>query len=116
MSKVVQVYDRGDLLWVNTLDNHEYCAVMVDNIHDIQVGTDRIWWQSGNVYWTRIDKDGNVVFEDLKIPKRSGSGVPHPLGKEYELKFDFEPMYRQKKEQFDQLKQRYEDNFRSITL
>ncbi len=113
--KVVQVYDRGDLKWVNTLDVRDYCAIYVDPEHNIQIG-DKLWWQGGNAFWTRVDKDGNAVFEDLKIAKKSGSGVSHPLGKEYEVKFDFEPMYKQKKEQFDQLKQRYEDNFRAITL
>jgi hypothetical protein len=113
--KVVQVYDRGDLKWVNTLDAREYCAVYVDSEHDIQID-DKLWWQSGMCYWTRVDKDGKVVFEDKKIPKRSGSGVSHPLGKDYEVKYDFEPMYRQKKEQFENLKQRYEDNFRQSTL
>ena len=114
--KVVQVYDNGDLLWVNTLDGRDYCSVMVENTHDIQVGTDSIWWQAGDVYWTRRDKEGNIVFQDLKIAKKSGSGVTHPLGKEYEVKFDFEPMYKQKKEQFEQLKQRYVENFRELTL
>jgi len=114
--KVVQVYNRGDLLWVNTLDNRDYCAVMVDTVHDIRVGTDTLWWQNGTCYWTRRDENGEVLFQDKQITKRSGSGVSHPLGKEYEVKFDFEPMYKQKKEQFLQLKQRYEDNFRALTL
>ncbi len=109
--KVVQVYNRGDKLWINTVDSKDYCSVMVESEHDIQIGTDTIWWQSGDCYWTRRDAEGNIVFQDKKIKKMSGSGADHPLGKEYELKYDFQDLYKQKKEQFNMLKQRYEENF-----
>jgi hypothetical protein len=116
--KVVQTYLRKEdnQLWVNTHDGSDYCAVYVDGIHDVAVGTDTLWWQGGTCYWTRRDSDDNIVFQDMKIIKKSGSGVSHPLGPIYEVKHDFYPAFKQKREQFAQLKARYEENFGQVTL
>lgn len=107
--KVVQTYLREDgKLWVNTIDAKDYCAIFVDGEHDIQVGTDTLWWQMGTAYWSRRDKDG-VVFQDEQIKKQGGSGVSHPLGPEYEVRYDFYPAFKKAKQERDEWKNKYQE-------
>lgn len=87
--KVVQVYQFDDKQWVNVTDDGEYCAVIVSRYHAIRLG-DKLWWQGNICYWT--SKSGAVVEE--KVDKLSASGVPHPMGSEYEIKHDFYPAFK----------------------
>lgn len=84
--KVIEVCEipyRLDVLFVNVADRPyskiETCGVLVEkNIKSLQIEIgDSLWWQCGFCYWTPQNserKKENVDF-DIKIPKRSGSGV-----------------------------------------
>jgi len=85
--EICNVPNRPDVLFVNVADRPyskiETCGVLVENnetSRKIQIG-DSLWWQCGYCYWTPCGPRGEsgVDFwsrpEDVKIPKRSGSGV-----------------------------------------
>lgn len=70
-------------LWVNCMErthigkrsNPDTCSVLVEKNIDsdqIQIG-DKVWWQSGTVYWTPQD----CSRVEVKIPKIGGSGVTY---------------------------------------
>ena len=84
--KVIEVCEipyHLDVLFVNVADRPygkiETCGVLVEkNVKSLQIEIgDSLWWQCGYCYWTPQNskrKKENVDF-DIKIPKRSGSGV-----------------------------------------
>lgn len=86
--KVIQVYHDYDKrqTWVNTTDHGDICSVLVDSIVDISLG-DEVWWQGGKVFWST--KSTTMTFRKMpSLKKIGGSGVPHPLGKEFEITYD----------------------------
>jgi len=101
--KVVQVYEHvfqghpvEDVTWVNTLEESsgECCAIFISG-HElpIKIG-DTLWWQQGKAWWT------SQKGEKQGFTKVGCSGVNHPLGKEYQIKFDHEHLYKKRKEDF----------------
>lgn len=106
--KVVQVYEmrdrrteEGKTFWINTLDDGDYCSVIVfkENHHgDICLG-DIIWWH-GDCYWTPQGSD-----KEITLKKIGGSGVSHPLGKEYEVEYDFYPAFSRQKKKVKELEE-----------
>lgn len=104
--KVIEVAshpERLDVLFVNVADKPyskvETCGVFVERNETserIRVG-DSLWWQSEVCYWTpkerlpdyesrhgdMIDMFGGVDY-DIKIPKKSYSGVTNPWHKKPE--------------------------------
>ena len=81
--EVCNVPHRSNVLFVNVAERPykrtDTCGVLVENnetSQKIEIG-DSLWWQCGYCYWTPQNserKKENVDF-DIKIPKRSGSGV-----------------------------------------
>jgi hypothetical protein len=102
--KVVQVYrlpERAGIAWVNTYCDKEkdYCAVLVEvGDEDIRLG-DILWWQSNRAMWTTPDR----VRQDVSLKRIGFSGVHHPLGEEYEARYNFEPIYQKQKTDFRKL-------------
>jgi hypothetical protein len=103
--KVVQVYEESDRIWVNTVDDSgEYCAIFVENFEGdwkLELG-DKLWWQQGKAHWTK----GEVTRELAKI---GCSGVNHPLGKEYQLVYNWETIAKQRREKLIALKEVVEE-------
>ena len=84
--EVADVPGRPDVLFVDTRDKNDTCAVMVEkdaNSERIQIG-DALWWQSGWCMWTpqalRKKQKGMKCGKDfdIKIKKIGYSGVSHP--------------------------------------
>ena len=86
--------ERLDVLFVNVVEkpysNVQSCGVFVERnqmSERIRVG-DSLWWQSETCYWTpkenkemyagRTDVMRCGIDRDIKIPKKSFSGVPNP--------------------------------------
>jgi hypothetical protein len=97
--KVIQVYQADqDKVWLNTLDHGEPTSVLVNpKGHEIKLG-DKVWWQGGKVYWT-----SQSTLDTVDLPKIGGSGVNHPLGKEYEITYDQGRIVTQKKARIKEL-------------
>lgn len=101
---MVQVYlvpERPGVAWINTYCDREdgYCAILAEvEDHEVQLG-DTLWWQAGKAHWT----SGSLPVRAVTLKKIGCSGVNHPLGKQYEIRSDFKPMYQRKKEQFKKL-------------
>lgn len=80
--EVCEVPNRPDVLFIEVVDRPysklEKCGVLIENNETsqrIQIG-DSMWWQSGWCYWTPQGSEGKCGIDyDIKIPKRSGSGV-----------------------------------------
>lgn len=86
--EVCNVPDRPDVLFVNVANRPyskvETCGVLVENNENsrkIEIG-DSLWWQGGFCMWTPQANAGGIddgigcgESYDIKIPKRSGSGV-----------------------------------------
>lgn len=101
--KVVQVYyykENGESrVWINTLDRGgEYCSVILDGTRNVKEN-DIVWWQGSNAYWTRNHaiNEFDSTFKDESIRKFSGSGVKHPLGKEFIISYDFREAHTKQK-------------------
>lgn len=103
--KVVQVYLEQDRAWVNCVDQDgEYCAIFVEHFEGdwkLELG-DKLWWQQGKAHWTK----GEVTRELKKI---GCSGVDHPLGKEYQLSYNWETIAKQRREKVLVLKELVEE-------
>jgi len=94
---IVQIYEGTDRLWVNTHDHGDYCAVFIEKTENkIELG-DTLWWQGGKAFWT--PKDKSVV--EVPINRIGCSGVNHPLGKEYEISYNWETVAKQRKEKLE---------------
>lgn len=82
--KIVQVYHDFEKLqtWINVEDNGDYCAIKVEGVGfpNFNFG-DKLWWQAGKVYLT--NSKGEFEFKRL-----GGSGINHPLGREYQIVFN----------------------------
>ena len=78
--KVIQVIELDDRIWVNTYDGHDECAVYVHKTAEarrVEPG-DSFWWQGRYVYWTpKAHVHGSGAY-DIRIPRRSASGVSKP--------------------------------------
>jgi hypothetical protein len=78
--EVCEIKAKPDRLWVNCVDypcgqRQQACSVLVERNPDseqIQIG-DRLWWQSGKVFWTALDESRIEV----EIRKIGGSGVTY---------------------------------------
>lgn len=66
---------RRQLWCVN--HNGDECAVFCDieGGADVRAG-DRIWWQSGTIYWTRDETKNDRGFVEREIDKVGGSFDP----------------------------------------
>jgi hypothetical protein len=76
-----EVRGRNEVLWLNCADFREgrkrpdVCSVLVERTTDseqIEIG-DRVWWQSGVIYWTPQDER----FVEKQLKKIGGSGVTY---------------------------------------
>lgn len=79
--EVAEIPNRADCLWLNCADmpsgykKPQTCSVLVkrdENSEQVELG-DKIWWQSGVVYWTT--KDERRI--EVKLIKIGGSGVSY---------------------------------------
>lgn len=109
--KIVQIHEDKleKRTWVNTHDVGDYCAIWVEGVDlPMQLG-DKLWWQMGNAYWTAQPGQDVLTKEGWKdsdtFRKIGGSGVLHPLGKEYQLTYNFEKIADQRKEKIKDLKE-----------
>lgn len=101
--KIVQTYRVDDRkMWINAVDEGgEPTAIFVDPYYggvDIEPTLgDKIWWQQGRAHWTpQVGPDEEPIT--IPLVKIGCSGVNHPLGKEYEIKYDLSKILEQKKE------------------
>ncbi len=106
--KVIQTYlENKERLWLNTLDQGgEPTSVLVHpdgHENDIALG-DKVWWQGGKVYWTSAK-----TMETVSLAKIGGSGVNHPLGKEYQITYDMSRVLEQKKARIRELERQLAD-------
>lgn len=95
--KVIQVFQfpKSDLMWVNTLDQgDEPCSVLAGGprAHEISLG-DTVWWQGKHCYWTPQSKSE----QDVPLDKCSASGIRHPLGEEFTIRYDMKKIADQRK-------------------
>ncbi len=101
--RIVQIYRHGDRWWINTADKGEYCAVYVENAEGVKLG-DTLWWQGPTVWWVP-----GQTSSPQPLKKIGSSGVTHPLGKEYQLKFDYEKIAADRRERTLKMKDLLEE-------
>lgn len=97
--KVAQIHENKErqLTWINTAglgaEHGDYCAIYVEGINLGIALEDKLWWQMGTAHWT---PKGSEVTTYLK--KIGGSGVSHPLGKDFELRYDMSKIAEQRRD------------------
>jgi hypothetical protein len=93
--KIIQAHEVApNRVWVNTIDaeDAEPCAIYCDPAgHKLKLG-DRLWRQAGTAHWTSQHGGATVQLKKLGF-----SGVGHPLGPEYQVRYNYKKLLDQTK-------------------
>jgi len=75
--KVVTVSIQDDVVFIDTIDHGEKCAIYVkrDQKSEQVKPFDIVWWQGNTAYWTTADRETEV---ETKLIRQGYSGVKSP--------------------------------------